>query len=190
VAEDKADVGLISCPQQTRTLKAVPWLDEPIVLVCSPAHLLARRKSLRLAELNGLEIVGFDADLPIRRLIDRELLERRVQLHVAATFDNIDTIKRALEVNAGVSLLPEPTVRRELEAGTLATVRVQGLDLVRPLGIIYHRGVELGTTARRFVQMLEETAAGAAPCDPASRRDGRRTAAGSAADLAEAADAP
>jgi DNA-binding transcriptional LysR family regulator len=130
VAEDKADVGLISCPQQTRTLKAVPWLHEPIVLVCSPAHLLARRKSLRLAELNGLEIVGFDADLPIRRLIDRELLERRVQLHVAATFDNIDTIKRALEVNAGVSLLPEPTVRRELEAGTLATVRVQGLDLV------------------------------------------------------------
>jgi hypothetical protein len=39
----------------------------------------------------------------------------------------------------------------------LVSVPVEGLNLVRPLGIIYRRGVELGKTARRFIQLLQET---------------------------------
>jgi DNA-binding transcriptional LysR family regulator len=160
VTEGQADIGLVSCVQQTRALTAVPWLEEPMILVCSPAHPLAERQSLRLADLDGLEIIGFDLDLSIRRSIDRELAAREVHLQVVMAFDNIDTIKRAIEVNAGVSLLPEPTVRRELELGSLVSVPLAGLDLVRPLAIIYRRGFELGVTARRFIQLLQEDTAG------------------------------
>ena len=69
-------------------------------------------------------------------------------------FDNIETLKRAIEINAGVSLLSEPTVQREIAAGTLAAVPLDGVDLTRPVGIIQRRGAELGATARRFVQFL------------------------------------
>ena len=70
-------------------------------------------------------------------------------------FDNIETIKRAIEIDAGVALLPEPTVLREVEAGTLVTVPLATDELVRPLGIIHRRGKELGSTTRRFIELLQ-----------------------------------
>jgi len=69
-------------------------------------------------------------------------------------FDNIETIKRAVEIDAGIALLPEPTVGRELAAGTLSAVRLEGDELIRPLGIIHARGKPLPPTAERFVELL------------------------------------
>jgi DNA-binding transcriptional LysR family regulator len=156
VAEDQVDVGLISYAQATRTVKAVHWCEEPMTLVCAPGHPLAQSESINLNDLDGLEIIGFDRDLKIRRRIDRQLAERGVEVSVRMEFDNIDTIKRAIEVNSGASLLPEPTVRSELSTASFVAIAVRGLDLMRPLGIIHRRGVELGKTARRFVQLLQD----------------------------------
>ena len=69
-------------------------------------------------------------------------------------FDNIETIKRAVEIDAGVALLPEPTVGRELAAGTLCAVRLADDDLMRPLGIVHARGKPLAPTVQRFVELL------------------------------------
>jgi DNA-binding transcriptional LysR family regulator len=156
VAEDRAEIGLVSYARSTRSTLAMPWRDEPICLVCSPEHELARRESVSLEDLKGLSIVGFDRDLRIRRNLDRELAARGVEVDVTTSFDNTDTIKRAVEVNTSASLLPEPAVSSEVESGSLVVVPVVGLDLVRPLGIIHRRGLELGKTARRFIEMLQE----------------------------------
>jgi hypothetical protein len=69
-------------------------------------------------------------------------------------FDNTETIKRAVEINAGVSLLPEPTVDREVAGRALVARPLAGIDLKRPIGIVQRRGKELGKTAQRFMQLL------------------------------------
>jgi len=74
---------------------------------------------------------------------------------VTMEFDNIETIKRAIEIDAGVALLPEPTVLREVAAKTLVMVPLATDELVRPLGIIHRRGKELGSTTRRFIELLQ-----------------------------------
>ena len=125
-----------------------------IVLVCAPGHPLAGRVQLSLKELHGQRMVGFDPDLVIRHELDRALAANGAEPVVVMEFDNIETIKRAVEIDAGVALLPEPTVGRELAAGTLATVRIAGEELVRPLGIIHARGKPLPPTAARFVELL------------------------------------
>ena len=160
VAQDQVDIGLVSCARATRAIEAVAWCEEPMTLVCSPRHPLAGTGSLDVHQLDGLEIIGFDRELRIRRRIDRRLGQCGVQLVVKMEFDNIDTIKRAIDVNAGAGLLPEPSVRGELDSGTLVAIPVRGLDLVRPLGIIHRRGVALCKTARRFVEFLQEFTAG------------------------------
>jgi DNA-binding transcriptional LysR family regulator len=99
-------------------------------------------------------MVSFDPDLVIRHELDRALAANGAEPVVVMEFDNIETIKRAVEIDAGVALLPEPTVGRELAAGTLATVRIAGEELVRPLGIIHARGKPLPPTAARFVELL------------------------------------
>src|SRR5262249_36618689 len=73
---------------------------------------------------------------------------------VAMEFDNIENIKKAIEVGAGVALLPEPTLRREVEAGTLIALPLAGCRLVRPLGIVHRRQNKPGATALRFLNML------------------------------------
>jgi len=156
VENDLADLGFVSYPKSSRTVKATPWREEPIVLVCSPEHSLARRASIKASELHGLAVVSFTEELNIRREIDRKLSAARVEVKTAMEFDNIETIKRAVEINAGVSLLPLPTVEREVRSGSLAVTPIEDLKLVRPLGIIQRRGKALGKTAHRFLQLLLE----------------------------------
>jgi DNA-binding transcriptional LysR family regulator len=99
-------------------------------------------------------MVSFDPDLVIRHEIDRVLAGHHVEPNVVMEFDNIETIKRAIEIDAGVALLPEPTVLSEVAGGTLASVRIDDEELVRPLGIIHARGKQLAPTVRRFIELL------------------------------------
>lgn len=153
VSEGQVDIGLVSWARSTRTIAAVDWLEEPMGLVCSPAHPLAGRPATR-EDLTGLEIIGFDRGLRIRRNVDRQLAEQGIEVRTGIAFDNIDTIKRAIVLNAGAGFLPEPTVRGELQTGELVAVPVEGLRLVRPLGIIHRRRSRLGQTARWFIEYL------------------------------------
>jgi DNA-binding transcriptional LysR family regulator len=154
VERDIADLGLVSYPRPSRSIDAIPWRKERMVLVCAPHHELARSEVVDWQDLEGLRIVSFDKELTIRKEIDRVLNAHEVLVDVVSEFDNIETIKRAIEVDMGVALLPEPTVVHEVAAGTLAAVRLATDELVRPIGIIYRRGRELSTTAQRFVDLL------------------------------------
>src|SRR5206468_4277293 len=154
VETDQVDLGLVSYPRSSRAIKASVWREEPMVVVCAPCNRLAQRERVSLPELQGLDMIGFDTDLEIRNEIDRALAARGIELRVAMEFDNIETIKRAVEIDAGISILPEPTVDKEISAGALVARPLAGIDLKRPIGIIQRRGKELGKTARRFMQLL------------------------------------
>jgi DNA-binding transcriptional LysR family regulator len=129
-----------------------------MVLVCYPQHPLTRRRSATLDKLRGEPFVAFQSGLKIRDEIDRALALHKVTVKVALEFDNIETIKRAIEIGAGVSLLPEPTIAREIDAGTLVQVPLEGQPLVRPLGIIHRRDRKLSETAQQFIQLLQSQA--------------------------------
>jgi DNA-binding transcriptional LysR family regulator len=154
VESDQVDLGLVSYPRSSRAIKATVWREESMVLVCAPSHPLAERERVRLEDLRGVELIGFDSDLEIRHEIDRALAAHGIEVHIAMEFDNTETIKRAVEINAGVSLLPEPTVDREVAAGALVARPLVGAELLRPIGVVQRRGKELGKTARRFMQLL------------------------------------
>lgn len=158
VDSGQADLGLISYPEESKSLATIPWRTEPMVLVCHPEHPLAGKSSVALRELQGEAVVAFQQGLAVREEIDRVLELDDVSVKIALEFDNIETIKRAVEIGSGVSLLPEPTVERELSTSSLVKVPLTGRPLVRPLGIIHRRDRELSDTARRFVQLLQSRA--------------------------------
>jgi DNA-binding transcriptional LysR family regulator len=162
VEQDQVDLGLVSYPKSSRQVEAIQWRAEPMVLVASPAHPLAKRSTATLEDLAGEKLVGFDSDLTIRRKIDRALADRHVDVEVAMAFDNIETIKRAIEINAGVGLLPAPTVVRETQTGTLVAIPLDGEPLVRPIGIIFRKGRELNNATLEFIELLKRKANGSA----------------------------
>ena len=152
VHEDQVELGLVSYPKESRSIKAIAWREEPMMVVCAPNHPLALETSVRLSQLDGCDMVGFIRQLRIRREVDRVLAVHQTDVRVVMEFDNIETIKRAIEINAGISLLPEPTVEREVRAGTLVAVPIQGDGLTRPLGIIHRHGKELSAATRSFIR--------------------------------------
>lgn len=160
VETDGADIGLVSYPKKARAIETIPWRKEPMVLVCSPEHPLASQRPVRARDLTGQRMVGFYNHLTIRREIDRALAAQGIDVEVVLEFDNIELLKRALEIDTVISLLPEPTVSREVEAGTLVAQPVEGLRLIRPVGIVHRRGAQLGLTARRFIELLTQQADG------------------------------
>ena len=69
-------------------------------------------------------------------------------------FDNIETIKQAIGIAAGVSILPRPTVLKEIGIRTLAAAPLQIGGLARPIAIIHRRGKRLAPAVARFVELL------------------------------------
>ena len=154
VLEGTADFGLVSFPRKSRELTALPWREEEMVLACPPTHPLARHKAVKPAQLHDQNYVAFDKGLVIRREVDRFLRDQDVTVAPTLEFDNIENIKKAVQVSAGVALLPEPTLRPELDAGTLVAVPLAGIHFVRPLGIIQRRHSKLSSAALRFIDIL------------------------------------
>ena len=154
VVRDEADVGIMSYPPATRGLAVVPLRKEPRAVVCHPSHPLARRRVVSLDQLNGEAFVAFDRELTIRKAIDRALRQHNVRVDVRMEFDNIETIKQAIMIRTGISILPRHTVQMEAGVRTLAAVPLAISDLTRPVGIIHRRQKPLTPTADRFVQFL------------------------------------
>jgi DNA-binding transcriptional LysR family regulator len=156
VREGTADLGLLSFPARNRELSVVPWRDEEMVVACSPKHPLARLKAIPPARLDGEKYVAFDKGLVIRREVDRFLRQHGATVDVQFEFDNIENIKKAIAIGAGIALLPAPTLGQELEAGTLRARPLEGRGMVRPLGIIHRRQTRLGQAPLGLIDLLCE----------------------------------
>jgi DNA-binding transcriptional LysR family regulator len=154
------ELGLLSYPRKWPELTVLPWREETMVLAVHPSHRFAGRRSVAVAELEGEPFIAFDPDLSIRRAIDRFLRHHSVGVEVMLEFDDIENLKRAIEVPSGISILPEPSLVREVRAGTLAAVPIEGDSpedrLVRPLAIIHRRHGCLEPAAARFLELLTD----------------------------------
>jgi DNA-binding transcriptional LysR family regulator len=157
VLHDEADLGILSFPPANRSLAILPWRTETMVFACHPTHRLARRKIITASDLNDENFVAFDADLRIRKAIDRCLRQHEAKVNVVMEFDNIETIKQAIAIGAGVSILPRPTILKEVGNRTLAAVPLSMTELVRPLGIIHRRGKLFTPTIARFLEILRQS---------------------------------
>ncbi|MEM9915048.1 MAG: LysR family transcriptional regulator [Planctomycetota bacterium] len=138
VMEGRADLGLLSYPERFKKVGVIALRDEEMAVVCPPNHALARQTTVDAQQLSGQEMVSFDTDLPVGRRIAQYLKQHDATPVTAHSFDNLDTIKSAVAATDRFAILPQRTVRHEVEAGTLAVVNLTP-RLIRPMGLITPR---------------------------------------------------
>jgi len=154
VLDGQADAGFVAYPTARRGLQAeVLWRDR-LVLVCSPSHRLARRARVPLSDLAGEKFIAFAADLPTRKALDRALRSAHVPVRPEREFDNIETVKRAVEIDGAISILPETALANERRAGALLAVPISAADMWRPVGVITRRNRAGSLALRRFLELL------------------------------------
>lgn len=155
VLSDEADLGLVSYPEATREIACLPWREEEMALACSPFHPLAAKGSVRVSDLAGYDFIAFDDNLPIQREIDKFLGERGIEVRRAFHFDNLQMIKEAVALRAGISILPVRVMHAELAQGRLAAVPFEDAVLFRPLGIIHRKRKRFSRVAQGFLDLLQ-----------------------------------
>src|SRR5437868_6979417 len=158
VMDGSVELGVVAFPEAKRGLTVIPMPNNRLVLICPPDHKYAKRAQVKVKDLRGQDFVLFERDVPTRKAIDRILKDYGVEVRKVAEFDNIETIKRAVEVGFGLAIVPEPAVTESDRSGRLAVVKLVEKDWVRPVGVIHRNDRNLSLAAKKFVQLLETPA--------------------------------
>jgi LysR family transcriptional regulator, transcriptional activator of the cysJI operon len=154
VRNDAADLGLVSYPESSRDIAALPWREEAMVVAVPPSHPFAGLAAVQPEDLNGCDFIGFDEDLKIRREMDKFFRSNGVEVRVVMHFDNIQMIKEAVAVGSGISILPSRTMQTEIAQGRVVAVKLNAPDLMRPVGIVHRKRKKFNRAAQSFLEML------------------------------------
>jgi LysR family transcriptional regulator, transcriptional activator of the cysJI operon len=156
VAADRVDLGLVSYPEPTRDIAVIPWRDEEMAVAAAPSHPLSRHDVIEPEDLDGVQFIAFDEDLPVAREIARYLRAHDVSVNATMHFDNLQTIKEAVMLDSGVSIVPRRLLQSEIANGRMAAVPLAPPGLVRPLGIIHRKRKRFHRAAQTFLDLLQE----------------------------------
>ncbi len=156
VAGGDADLGLVAFPTRHKGVLVESYWKDKLVLICPPTHRFAKRRSVGLPALEGEHFISFAFDQPTRKAIDRIFKQSHVNIRRTMECDNIETVKRAVEIENGISIVPFTTVEEERVSGSLATVEIESAEMWRPIGLVQRRSRVYPPTVKAFVTMLKK----------------------------------
>lgn len=155
VLSNVVDLGVVAYPEASPTLTVVPLWKDKLSVICHPQHPLAKLKTVELKNLAGEKFVSFQDGVPIRQAVDKILRERKIRVEHVMELDNIETLKRAVEIEAGISIVPQTTVAQEVAAKTLVRLDIKDGVFEWPLGLIYRKDRVLTQAMREFINILK-----------------------------------
>jgi len=153
------DLGLVAYPVKDAKLEIISLRKDPLVVICHPQHPFAKQKAIKLKAIADQKFIAFEPDIPTRKAIDKVLKEQNIEVKTVMEFDNIETVKRAVEIDAGISIVPLGTISQEVSKQTLAAVTIEDAELYRPLAAIYKKGKVLTPAMRQFINVVKEGSA-------------------------------
>ncbi len=155
VVTNTVDIGIVAFPAKDHRIEIVNLRKDPMVLIANPAHPFARAPKVRVSALNAQKFIGFDPDVPSRRAIDKVLHVKEVRVNYVMEFDNVETVKRAVEINAGLAIVPRLTVVQEVDKGTLTAIDIDDADFSRQIAVIYRKNKVLSPATKEFLTVLK-----------------------------------
>ena len=154
ILHNAVDFGLVAFPEKQRHLEVLPFREDHLVVIAHPNHPIAKCTEVEVKDLAGQKFIGFDPDIPTRKAIDQIFREHKLEIEPVMEFDNIETVKRAVEIDPGIAIVPQATVVQEAKQGTLAILPFKGREFTRPLAILHRKGRVLTPAMKKFIETL------------------------------------
>ena len=158
VGNGEVDLGIVPYPRAQRNVEVIPFTQDQMVVIMHPDHELAKSNTFTPKDLNKYPLILFTPETPTRRAIDRFLRKYNVRPNVVMELDHIATIKHAVEVDIGISIVPLNALEHELGRGTLTYLPFSDRDFERPLGILFRKGRSLSVATQKLLDLLLEGA--------------------------------
>ena len=154
ILHNSVDFGLVAFPIKVRQIDSLPFRNDRLVLITHPNHPLAKRTDVELKDMAGQRFIGFDPDIPTRKAVDQIFRDNKLEIEPVMEFDNIETVKRAVEIDHGIAIVPQATVVQESRQGTLSVIPFKGKEFTRPLAILHRKGRVLTPAMKKFIETL------------------------------------
>jgi DNA-binding transcriptional LysR family regulator len=154
VLRNEVDLGLVPFPRHLPGLAIEIICEVPFMLVCLPEHPFARQPMVTLAQLKEQDIIVW-TQLPWLPLIKAVPVPERHFYRPRHQFNEIDPLKQALKLGAGVAILPERLVRDEVARGELAAVPFEHGRHTVPVAALYRQHRQLPPALRQFIDFLK-----------------------------------
>ncbi|EOD79316.1 transcriptional regulator, LysR family [Grimontia indica] len=154
IQKEKIDVGIVAYPQNRPTIEAIPFSEDQLVLITGNKHRLSHKKSISLSQLEQEPFIAFGEGIPTRVAIDALLGNNKVNVDIRMTHNNIYTLKKAVEAEVGVAIVPSATVGEEVERGSLKRIKLNVEDTRRPISVIRLAGRKGSAPVNLFVERL------------------------------------
>ncbi|HQU08950.1 MAG: LysR family transcriptional regulator, partial [Verrucomicrobia bacterium 21-51-4] len=156
VMHGMADIGLVAYPEKLKDITTTVFQEDHVVVIASPQNPLAKNKSISLEQIAEQNFIAFDADIPTGRVVGDLFREMGLKVDPVMTFDNIETVKRAVEIDAGIAFVPAATVTQEVKQGILASIEIADKKIIRPLAIIHRKSRVLSPAIERFIEIMTQ----------------------------------
>lgn len=154
VLRGNVDFGIVAYPTARAQITVIEFRSDRLVIACAPNHSLTERGRVPVGALDGEKFIGFEKGIPTRMALDRLFRAKNINVQYVAELDNIEMIKRLVEVGAGVALLPEKSFAFEVQSGSLVKIELADKELRRPIGIIYRTGRHFSPAAEKLMEYL------------------------------------
>ena len=159
VLDDEVDFGLATLPVRHRQLSNEQLFTRQDVLICPPTHPLAERKSVQLATVARYPMLALEQGSTTRSLMEESFHRLDLDLQIVMNLGSVEVIKRFVEIDLGIALVPRVSVAGGEAARRLRVIPVRGLQ-ARATGLVEHRGRRRSQAAQALIAMLREQLSG------------------------------
>lgn len=167
----RLDVGIASYRPAEEALAAVEFLRDDLTFVVPPRHRLAKQRRVSIGELGEEVFIAHIVASPYRERVIQLFARHRVPLRMDVEMPTIESITRFVERGMGVAIVPRMCVRREVELGQLAEVRIREMRLRRDLFLIFRRDKPLSQATQAFIRLLRPRQGAGRTTEPVTDRN-------------------
>src|SRR3989440_11918685 len=152
VIRNEFDFGFVGGHLAGDEVDVIPWMTDHLVLVVPSDHILARRKSVKAADLRKEKFILLEPGSATRAAIVKHLQKADLEVETVMEMENPESVKKAVQSGLGIAFISKFAVDTELKARSLVAVRVKGLDINRELKIVYRKDKHLSPAAKAFLE--------------------------------------
>ncbi|WP_026763462.1 LysR family transcriptional regulator [Sediminibacterium salmoneum] len=149
------NLGIIEENSKVPQIQYTPFITDKVIAVCSSHSKVLKKKSYSLQELVELPIALREVGSGTLAVLKRGLSKHKInlsQLKVKVRLGGTEALKNFLLASDAVGFLPNISVQKELKAGELKEIQIEGLQLQRQFFFIERRG-EKSELNKVFIKM-------------------------------------
>jgi LysR family transcriptional regulator, transcriptional activator of the cysJI operon len=149
---DELDIALVEGKVHSPEIVVKPFMDDELVLVCSPSHPLAIKPQITLPVLSNMAFVVREEGSGTRELFEAVMDSRNIKWNMIGVYNNAESIKNSVIAGLGLTVISRMAIEKEITRKELMIIEITDSKFKRQFSIIYHKNKFISPVLQRFIQ--------------------------------------